>query len=231
MSLHNQSKCEADPDEKARLQQLIQFECEARLKGYQCIAGIDEAGRGPLAGPLVAAACIVPPDIFFPGIRDSKLLSPAQRLRLYEYITSCEGVSYGVGIVSEQDIDAINIHQATLKAMAQALEALSPQPDFLLIDGRDFKQFNIPYQAIIKGDNISQSIAAAAIIAKETRDRLMVGYHAQWPEYGFDQHKGYGTVKHLKALQEWGPCPIHRRSFAPVKCSLVSCPLVSCPCP
>jgi ribonuclease HII len=201
--------------EKRRLKKLVLYENEARQQGYQYIAGIDEVGRGPLAGPVIAAACIVPEGAFFSGIKDSKLLLPPQRLRLYEQIVACQGLCYGIGIVSHQEIDLINIYQATIKAMLQAVEALPIKPDFLLVDGLGLKHPTIPHQKIIKGDNLSQSIAAAAIIAKVTRDRLMIEYHKSWPDYGFDKHKGYGTPQHLKAIKKSGRCPIHRLSFEP----------------
>ncbi len=198
-----------------RLQQLVLFEEAARHRGFQRIAGIDEAGRGPLAGPVLAAACIVPADVFIVGVDDSKKLTPKKRGELFESITSNPRIHYGVGEVSPQIIDLINIYQATIQAMLQAVEKLPSPPDYILVDGMRLPHPSIPCEKIIKGDALSQSIAAASIIAKETRDRLMHGYHAQWPDYGFDQHKGYGTPQHLEAIERHGPCPIHRMTFAP----------------
>jgi len=203
--------------ERRRLQKLIKFEKEARAQGFSIVAGIDEAGRGPLAGPVVASACIIPEGIFFPGIDDSKVLTPEQREKLFAEITSCEGVIYAVGIVSHEDIDKLNIYQATIKAMLIAVESLSIIPNMLLVDGLKLPHPSIPCQKIIKGDALSQSIAAASVIAKVTRDRLMVEYDAQWPEYGFKKHKGYATSQHQEALELFGPCPIHRMSFEPCK--------------
>lgn len=200
-----------------RLQKLNIFEDEARQQGYQIIAGLDEAGRGPLAGPVVAAACIIPEGVFIPGVNDSKQLTAQERADLYHTITSDERIVYGVGIVDSHEIDRINIFQATIVAMFQAITKLPLIPQMLLVDGLKLPHPTIPAQKIIDGDAKSQSIAAASIIAKETRDRLMVELHAQWPMYGFNQHKGYGTEMHLEALNIHGPCPIHRRSFEPVK--------------
>lgn len=206
--------------EQERLHRLTSFEREARSEGYHHIAGIDEAGRGPLAGPVLAAACIIPEGVFFEGINDSKQLSPVQRRRLYEALTAHPEVVWGVGISTVDEIDRINIYQATIVAMQRALDALRVLPDYLLVDGMKLSYRNLPAQKIIKGDELSQSIAAASVIAKETRDELMVEMHKRWPGYGFDQHKGYGTPKHLEALQQLGPCPEHRRSFDPVRESL-----------
>lgn len=206
----------SDPEQK-RLYALTRFEKEARCKGYQAIVGIDEAGRGPLAGPVVAAACLIPQRIYFRGINDSKQLSSQQREDLFLEITSHKRIVYGFGIISHLEIDRFNIYQATILAMLQAVAALSIIPDFMLVDGMKLPHPTIPCQKIIQGDGKSQSIAAASILAKVTRDRLMREYDEQWPQYGFKQHKGYGTEQHLKALKEYGPCPIHRRSFAPVR--------------
>lgn len=203
------------PDEMRRLQDLLVYEQEARLKGYRHVAGIDEAGRGPLAGPVVAAACLIPEGLLVPGVDDSKKLTPAKRLALFERLTATTGIHYGVGVISHQEIDKINIYQATIQAMLQAVANLSVRPDFLLVDGMPLKHPDIPSQKIIKGDAKSLSIGAASIIAKETRDRLMIDYHLQWPQYGFDKHKGYGTPFHLAAIEKYGPCPIHRLTFAP----------------
>ncbi|MBA3957902.1 MAG: ribonuclease HII [Parachlamydiaceae bacterium] len=199
--------------ELKRLHVLHAYEEAARLQGYSLIAGVDEAGRGPLAGPVVAAACIIPQGIFLAGIDDSKKLSPVQRCEFYEQIMSDSRIHVGVGIVSHQEIDQINILQATIKAMLQAIQALVMSPDCLLVDGLKLEHPTIPSQKIIKGDSLSHSIAAASVIAKETRDRLMVEEDKKWPQYGFKQHKGYGTPAHVEALKRLGPSPIHRLSF------------------
>lgn len=204
-------------EEKQRLQQMVMFEEKAYLEGYQVIAGIDEAGRGPLAGPVVAAACILPRGLLIEGVNDSKKLTEKVRERLFHRLTSDPSINYGVGIIGPEEIDRINIYQATIQAMWQAVDQLSVSPDYLLIDGMGLTHASIPCLKIIKGDQLSLSIAAASIIAKETRDRLMRRYHEQWPVYGFDQHKGYGTERHLEALDRHGPCPIHRYTFEPVK--------------
>lgn len=192
------------------------FERRAQANGFKRIAGIDEAGRGPLAGPVVAAACLIHARSF-EGINDSKLLTPSQRQSLFDQITSTPGVNYAVGIVESKEIDRINILQATIKAMREAVARIEDPPDYLLIDGMDLFFDQIPSEKIVQGDSRSQSIAAASIIAKVTRDHLMRGYHQLYPLYGFDQHKGYGTAKHLHAIQKYGPCPIHRLTFAPLK--------------
>ena len=193
------------------------FEEEARKKGYHKIAGVDEVGRGPLAGPVVAAACLLPPAISLEGLDDSKKLTPADREALFEQLTTHPEVIYGIGMVDSQQIDTINILQATLQAMLLSVQELSQKPDYLLIDGIHAPKTNIPSKTLVKGDSRSYSIAAASVIAKVTRDRLMLEYHALYPQYGFDSHKGYGTHKHLLALEAEGPCPIHRLSFAPLK--------------
>jgi ribonuclease HII len=206
-----------DENEWRRLKALTLFEGKARRKGFKMIAGVDEAGRGPLAGPVFAAACIVPHKIFIPGVDDSKKLSPAKRQEIYQHIIADKRIVYSVGMIEAEIIDQVNIYQATIMAMKLAVDALASKPDFLLVDGLALPHPSIECQKIIQGDALSQSIAAASIIAKETRDRLMVEYHQRWPQYGFDQHKGYGTEKHLDALQRHGPCPIHRMSFEPLK--------------
>lgn len=193
------------------------FERLARERGFRFIAGVDEAGRGPLAGPVVAAACMLPEEFDLEGVDDSKKLTPAQRQEIYLKLTQHPEVISAVGVVDSILIDQINILRATLEAMILAVSALSKRPDYLLIDGNQLPKFDIPCQAIVHGDSLSRSIAAASIIAKVTRDRMMQGYHAEWPAYGFDQHKGYGTAQHLAAIQAHGPCPIHRLSFEPIK--------------
>ena len=194
------------------------FTHEAALiaRGFSHIAGVDEAGRGPLAGPVVVAACILDPATIPQGLNDSKKLTAAKREALYEAILA---TGYGAIVtISAQTIDAINIRAATLRGMAEAVRALAIQPSFALIDGRDVpSDLPCPAEALIKGDARSVSIAAASILAKVTRDRLMVRAASFWPGYGFDQQMGYGTVQHLEAIENLGPCPIHRMSFAPLK--------------
>lgn len=204
-----------NPEEEARLYQLNHYERAVRLKGFQSIAGIDEAGRGPLAGPVVAAACMIPSDMTIPFINDSKKVSPKVRRQIFERLISDPAIIYGIGIVECDEIDRINIYQATIQAMLKAVSCLSSPPDYLLVDGMALPHPTLPCLKIIKGDTLSQSIAAASIIAKETRDDLMLSYHEKWPQYGFKQHKGYGTARHLEAIQTYGICEIHRRSFAP----------------
>ena len=181
-------------------------------EGYTVICGTDEAGRGPLAGPVCAAAVILPTGLDLPGLNDSKKLTDKKRRELYDVIIR-EAVTYGVAFASETEIDEINILQATFLAMERAMQKLSPQPELALIDGNRAKDFGLPVRTIIKGDSLSASIAAASILAKVTRDRLMEEYDAQYPQYGFAVHKGYGTRRHYEALREFGPCPIHRQTF------------------
>ena len=192
------------------------FEKRAFQKGFSRIAGIDEAGRGPLAGPVVSAAVIIPFSLQIPEISDSKKLTPQKRNYLYEKIYDL-AVSVGIGIVDPFEIDRINILQAALLSMAMAVENLAPQPDCLLIDGTFLISSALPQEAIPKGDALSVSIAAASIVAKVTRDRLMERYHQDYPQFGFSKHKGYPTKAHKKAIQKFGCCPIHRRSFKGVK--------------
>ena len=201
------------------------YEKQLLAQGYQKIAGIDEAGRGPLAGPVVAAACILPQGLLFENLNDSKQLSEEEREVLFHSITSCTGLLYGLGIVDVETIDRINILRATHLAMQRAVASLSQKPDYLLIDGNQLPFFEIPSAGIVKGDAKSVSIAAASILAKVTRDRMMTELDVQWPNYGFKQHKGYGTEQHTQAIQKWGPCPIHRRSFEPIKSMLSPSPL------
>jgi ribonuclease HII len=186
-------------------------------QGFQIIAGVDEAGRGPLAGPVVAAACIIPPSLFLEGIADSKKLSPKQRKALYQRLTTHPEIEVAVGVVDHETIDRLNILQASLQAMVIAVNQLSTPPDFLLIDGNQLPPISLPSKAIVKGDALSQSIGAASIIAKHYRDQMMEAFHHEWPEYGFIKHKGYGTKTHREAIEKYGPCPIHRRSFEPIK--------------
>jgi ribonuclease HII len=180
------------------------------------VAGVDEAGRGPLAGPVVAAAVILPRGCRLEGLRDSKLLSEGQRERLYAAIRRmARGI--GVGVVEAKLIDERNIFEATRLAMAQAVRGLSPPPDYLLLDAMTLPMVPTEQRAVIKGDGLCLSIAAASVIAKVTRDRLMAEAHARFPEYGFLAHKGYGTAEHLRQLRRLGPCELHRRSFRPVR--------------
>lgn len=199
------------------------WRCEqaARASGFRLIAGLDEVGRGPLAGPVVAACVVLPPDFDLTGINDSKKLSERQRERAESRIRQ-EALAVGLGIVAPETIDRINILQATHQAMRLAFLSLSPTPDFVLIDGLPIPNFPCPaQQALVGGDGQSASIAAASIVAKVARDQMMRDYDAQYPQYGFAGHKGYGAAKHLAALREHGPCPIHRRSFAPVAACLL----------
>jgi ribonuclease HII len=189
------------------------FEREAHRRGFQLVSGIDEVGRGPLAGPVVAAAVILPPKVELAGVKDSKRLTATQRELCCETILSC-ACAVGIGCVEPAEIDRVNILQATFKAMIQAIENLqNPPPDFLLIDGPYKLPLAIPQRGIPRGDQRSLSIAAASIVAKVHRDRLMGEYHALYPAYGFAQNKGYGTALHLEALRCHGPCPLHRLSF------------------
>lgn len=203
--------------ELERLQELTRFEKSARKRGFKTIAGVDEAGRGPLAGPVVAAACIIPNNVFINGVDDSKKLTAHDRLQLFEQITNDPRIYYGIGIVEAKEIDQINILQASIQAMHRAISRLECIPDLLLVDGMFLPHITIPSQKIIKGDSLSQSIAAASIIAKETRDMLMAKYDEQWPNYGFAKHKGYGTAQHLEAINKHGPCALHRTTFEPIK--------------
>lgn len=187
-------------------------ERQAEQAGYQCVAGIDEAGRGPLAGPVVAAAVVLPPDLSLPGLRDSKKLSPARRDQWFSEIQeNC--LASGIAIVDENVIDEINILQATLLAMKQAVEQLSVPADLLLIDGNRGIATDIDQKTIVGGDDASVSIAAASVLAKVTRDRLMDAYDQKYPHYEFSRHKGYGTRLHRERIQQYGPCPIHRKTF------------------
>jgi len=198
-----------------------EFEQEARRRGYRRIAGIDEAGRGPLAGPVVAAAVILPVHVELTGVDDSKQLTEAARERLYHAILD-KAVGVGIGSADAGEIDALNILEASRLAMCRAIADLAPAPDYLLTDAVTLPALHVPLRPIIKGDALSLSIAAASIIAKVTRDRLMAAFHETFPQYNFLSHKGYGTVEHLRMLARFGPCPIHRRTFAPVRDAVVS---------
>lgn len=202
-------------------QPTLHHETAWRERGHKLIAGIDEAGRGPLAGPVCVAAVILPEGFVHDCLNDSKKLSKKIRESIYVELTECREVLWIAVMVHEAEIDAVNILQATYRAMRRAALELNPQPQVVLIDGRPVPNFPIIQQAIVKGDSISLSIAAASVIAKVTRDRFMLEAAQQYPQYGFEKHKGYGTTEHLAALRKHGPCPLHRRSFAPV--AEVSC--------
>lgn len=203
-------------DLELRLKELMLMEKELCSKGYGCIAGVDEAGRGPLAGPVVAAACVLPPDLKIYGLDDSKKVAPKKRLELFQSIKE-QATAYSVGIATSEEVDSINILAAAKLAMKRALDALPQQPDYILIDGRDGLNIPIQNKAVIGGDGLVACIAAASILAKVTRDEIMCRLHEIYPVYGFDKHKGYATRWHLDAIAKYGPCPIHRRSFSPVK--------------
>jgi len=185
-------------------------------RGYQKIAGVDEVGRGPLAGPVVAAAVILPRDGIGPQLFDSKQISPKKREELYSTILN-EALGVGIGVVGQEEIDRVNIFQATLKAMVSAIENLPFPPDFLLIDGTQGLKFSVPQKSIVKGDRLSNSIAAASIVAKVTRDRMMLECDLKYPQYNFARHKGYGTKEHRRAIEKFGICELHRKSFRGVK--------------
>jgi ribonuclease HII len=211
---------------RSSLRPTLQRESELRALGYRRIAGVDEAGRGPLAGPVVAAAVILPDNfrpLGWPQLNDSKQLSPATRAELYTRLI--DSAEFGVGIVDAATIDEINIRQASWRAMQLAVwdllrrdaDTSTRTVDYVLIDGLPYGAGPWPYEAIVKGDAKSLSIAAASVIAKETRDELMVEYSKEFPKYSFEQHKGYPSPQHLRALAEHGPCKIHRRSYGPVQ--------------
>jgi ribonuclease HII len=192
-------------------------------RGFEVLAGVDEAGRGPLAGPVVAAAVILPPEWIrdglpfkLRGLNDSKLLTPDERDEFYGRLVSAPELRFGIGIVDSVEIDRLNILRASHAAMVSALGELAPPPQHVLVDGLWVSAISLPQTAIIHGDARSYSIAAASVLAKVTRDRMMLDFHQRWPDYGFAEHKGYSTPQHEAALKQHGPCPIHRRSFAPV---------------
>ncbi len=189
-----------------------EMEQELYQKGYTAVCGIDEAGRGPLAGPVCAGACILPKDLVIEGLDDSKKLSEKKREQLYAVITE-KAVAWAVFMIDEKTIDEINILQATYLAMHGAVEKLSVQPDFCLVDGNRDPGLGIPTQTVVKGDARCAAIAAASILAKVTRDRFMTEQAGLYPQYGFEIHKGYGTKKHYEALRQYGPSPIHRMTF------------------
>lgn len=194
------------------LENMWQIEDSFYAQGYQVICGVDEAGRGPLAGPVCAAAVILPKHLEIPGLTDSKKLTDKKRRELFPLI-QVQAVAYGIGLASQEEIDEINILQATFLAMERALSQLNVRPDMVLIDGNREREFGVPVQTVIKGDSLSANIAAASILAKVTRDNLMMELALQYPQYGFEIHKGYGTKAHYEALRQYGASPIHRRSF------------------
>ena len=196
-----------------RLTNLKSIETELYKKGFEHICGIDEAGRGPLAGPVVVAGVIMPKDSMIEGVNDSKKVSEKKREKLYDIILE-EAISYSVAIIGQDVIDDINILNATKQGVTKVVEELDVKPNLILVDAlTHINTKGIPYDSIIKGDAKCYNIAAASIIAKVTRDRIMRQWDEIYPQYGFINHKGYGTVKHIEALKEYGPCPIHRRSF------------------
>ena len=196
------------------MQELTMWEIEDEnyAEGVEVICGVDEAGRGPLAGPVCAAAVILPPHLRIPGLNDSKKLSDKRRRELFPMICD-QALAYGIAFATEQEIDEINILHATFLAMERALAQLKIRPDLVLIDGNRQKDFGLPVKTVVKGDSLSANIAAASVLAKVTRDDFMVRQAEQFPEYGFEIHKGYGTKAHYAALEQYGPCPIHRKTF------------------
>ena len=191
---------------------LLHFERMLWRQGVLRVAGVDEAGRGPLAGPVVAAAVVFPPELIIPGVDDSKVLTPVQREELYPLILE-RALAVGIGSADHEEIDQVNILQSTYRAMHRAVAALGMPPQHLLIDGNRFDGLHVPFTVLVDGDARSFAIASASIVAKVTRDRIMVMYDSLYPAYGFARHKGYGTAYHREALRRLGPCPIHRRSF------------------
>lgn len=189
-----------------------EIENEAFAEGYQIVCGVDEAGRGPLAGPVCAAAVILPPNVNIPGLNDSKKLSDKKRRELMPVIKET-ALAYGIAFADEKEIDEINILQATYLAMKRAIDQLSVKPDLALVDGNRAGDFGVPVKTVVKGDSLSASIAAASVLAKVTRDDLMLELAGQYPQYGFEVHKGYGTKAHYEALTAHGPSEIHRMTF------------------
>jgi len=202
--------------EQARIQQLLVEENKLWKQGYLLLAGVDEAGRGPLAGPVVAGACILPAKFDLPGLNDSKMLTESKREKLFIQIQK-QAIDYAIGSAEPAEIDALNILQATKLAMKRSIEGLTIRPHYLLIDALNLPDVQLPQLPLIGGDHLSASIAAASILAKVTRDRLMVQLHSLYPEYTFSKNKGYGTSEHMQVLKRLGPCPLHRKSFAPVR--------------
>jgi ribonuclease HII len=207
--------------ERERIAALYEYERQLNNEGYSLVAGVDEAGRGPLAGPVMVAAVILPPDCYLPGLNDSKKLTSSQREKLYEEIKNI-AIAVNRCAVSPEIIDDINIYQATIRGMYTAIAGLLPVPQAVLIDAVPLPELFIPSKSIISGDQVSASIAAASIIAKVERDQIMNELDCQYPKYGFNRHKGYGTQEHMEALAKYGPCPYHRQSFAPVKAAAIA---------
>ena len=199
-------------EEKFRFSELYTYETECLSNGYKFIGGVDEAGRVPLVGPVSAACVILKENFYIPGLNDSKKISEKRREELFDIVID-QSLAYGIAMVDNNVIDEINILNATKKAMCNAISQMTPTPDFLLTDHVKLEMLNIPQLPLIKGDSKSASIAAASILAKVTRDRYMRDIDAEYPEYGFIKHKGYGTKQHMEALREHGPCPIHRKTF------------------
>ena len=202
--------------ERSRVAALYAYEDAAAAEGCDIVAGVDEAGRGPIAGPVSVAAVILPRGLYLPKLNDSKKLSPKVREELFDEIQA-KAIAVSSALIDAKTIDRINIYQATMNGMYESIFSLAPQPQKVLIDAVPLDRLPMPSESIIKGDAKSASIAAASIIAKVTRDRLMDAYDRQYPEYGFAHHKGYGTAEHLAALRKYGPCPIHRLSFEPIR--------------
>jgi ribonuclease HII len=190
----------------------FRYENEAKAEGFRIVCGIDEAGRGPLAGPVCAAAVILPEGCVIEGVNDSKKLTEKKREALFDVIKE-KALAYSIAVADEKEIDEINILQATFLAMQRAIDQLAVKPDLALIDGNRQKDFGVPVKTVVKGDSLSSSIAAASILAKVTRDNIMLEQADIYPQYKFDIHKGYGTKAHYEALREFGPCPIHRMTF------------------
>lgn len=190
----------------------LSYEEEAMQKGFRQICGVDEAGRGPLAGPVCAAAVILPPGKLIEGVNDSKKLTEKKREALFEVIKQ-KATSYSIAFASVEEIEEMNILNATMLAMKRAVEGLSVPPDYVMIDGNRTPDLSVPCAAIVKGDAKSLAIACASVLAKVSRDRLLYEYAREYPQYHFDRHKGYGTKAHVEVLREFGPCPYHRRSF------------------
>lgn len=199
--------------EQERLNEIKKIDMSVYDEGFNYVCGIDEAGRGPLAGPVVVAAVVMPKDSMIEGVNDSKKVSEKKREKLYDLILE-EAISYGVGIVDQGEIDRINILNATKAGLTQAVSSMKIKPDIILVDAlNNIDTCGVPYRSIIKGDAKSYSIAAASIIAKVTRDRIMREWDKVYPQYGFEKHKGYGTAAHISAIKENGLCPLHRLSF------------------
>jgi ribonuclease HII len=205
-------KQEAYRRKKEKAEKLLQYERKLWAQGYTYLGGIDEAGRGPLAGPVVAACVILPKELIIPQVDDSKKLTAAKREELFNQINN-NAVAIGIGIIENSKIDLINIYNATKEAMEQAVTACKEKPDYLMLDAMRLQSVSVPQLSLIKGDSISQSIAAASIVAKVTRDRIMESFSRLYPSYGFEKHKGYGTEEHIKAIHKYGLSPIHRKSF------------------